>query len=143
MEKRGFSLIELSVVLVIIGLLVGVLVAARSLRSTAQVQAVITDFGKYKTAAIQYKEKYYYWPGDDPNATNVWQEIPANGNGDGQIYGGGTFYAYSGGYNGISLPGEITLAFQELAMSGFIAGTYNAASTGFYYTRHKLTKGRD
>ena len=119
--KKGFSLIELSVVIVIIGLLVGVLVAARSIRNTAQVQAVISDFGKYKQAAVQYKEKYYYWPGDDPGAGSVWAELNGgHGDGNGQI-GDNTDYCIDAGCIDFTEP---PLAFQELALAGFITGDY-------------------
>ena len=134
--KKGFSLVELSVVLVIIGLLIGVLIAAQSLSTSAKVQAVVSDFGKYKAAAVGYKEKYYYWPGDFPDAGITWQGNNGyRGDGDGKISGCGNTTApvlscaSSGSTGSISLPGEATLAFQELVYSSFITGSFSDQSS--------------
>jgi prepilin-type N-terminal cleavage/methylation domain-containing protein len=99
-RRSGFTLIELSIVLVVIGLIVGGVIAGQSLMRSSQLQSIISDQAKYVEAAKQFREKYGFWPGDFPNATTSWGAMttcpPAagssssgiltcNGNGDSQI----------------------------------------------------------
>jgi len=71
-RRSGFTLIELSIVLVVIGLIVGGVIAGQSLMRSSQLQSIISDQAKYVEAAKQFREKYGFWPGDFPNATTSW-----------------------------------------------------------------------
>lgn len=62
--KNGFTLIELSIVLVTIGLLVGGVLVGQDLIKGAEVRAQITQIEKFNTAANTFYGKYGYLPGD-------------------------------------------------------------------------------
>jgi prepilin-type N-terminal cleavage/methylation domain-containing protein len=66
----AFTLIEMSIVLVIIGLIVGGVLAGQSLINAAAVRATISQIEKYQTNT--FRGKYGYLPGDikDPDASN-------------------------------------------------------------------------
>lgn len=63
-HKQGFTLIEMSVVLVIIGLIVGGVLAGRSLIEQACERAQITQIERYRTATNTFYGKYNALPGD-------------------------------------------------------------------------------
>src|ERR1700722_13612838 len=65
--KAGFTLIELSIVLVIIGLIIGGVLVGRELISAAQIRAQISQIEKYNSAANTFRGKYGYLPGDIPD----------------------------------------------------------------------------
>ncbi len=65
-SKNGFTLIELSIVLVIIGLIVGGVLVGRDLIKTAEIRAQITQIEEIKTAINTFIVKYGYLPGDMP-----------------------------------------------------------------------------
>ena len=60
--KRGLTLVELSIVLVIIGLLVGGILAAQSMISTAKLQKLVRDLSQYEIATNNFKLNYNYYP---------------------------------------------------------------------------------
>lgn len=64
--KGGFTLVELSIVLVIIGLLIGGILAAQSMISTAKINAQVRQFGQFDAMVMSFKTKYNYLPGDAP-----------------------------------------------------------------------------
>lgn len=70
--KHGFTLVELSIVLVILGLLVGGVLAGQSLIKAAELRAVTTEYTNYVTAINTFKGKYFALPGDMPNAVRYW-----------------------------------------------------------------------
>jgi prepilin-type N-terminal cleavage/methylation domain-containing protein len=87
---RGFTLIELSIVLVIIGLIVGGVLVGRDLIAAAGLRATISQIEKYNAAVNAFHLKYDCLPGDCPNATNYLPNLAntwgtGNGNGDGII----------------------------------------------------------
>lgn len=97
---RGFSLVELSIVLVILGLLTGGILAGQSLIRAAELRSIGTDLARYHSAFLGFRDKYMNIPGDMQNAykffstdtrcttnTNVWKENAngCNGDGDGSI----------------------------------------------------------
>lgn len=112
-DKKGFTLIELSIVLVIIGLIVGSVLVGQDLIRAAQIRAVISDVEQYQTAALTFKLKYNCLPGDCPNATTFWgtravsncgasttpssnaDKATCDGNGDKIIWGAAGTQAYS------------------------------------------------
>lgn len=55
---RAFTLVELSIVLVIIGLLVGGVLAGTSMLKQSELQTVISDYTKYSTAIAQFTQQY-------------------------------------------------------------------------------------
>lgn len=61
---RGFTLIELSIVLVIIGLIVGSVLAGQELIRSAASRAQITQIEKYNQAVNAFRSKYRGMPGD-------------------------------------------------------------------------------
>ncbi len=72
MRQKAFTLVELSIVLVVIGLLVGGIIAGDSLIHSSRVRGVIADRDKYALAISAFKEKYRAMPGDMANATQFW-----------------------------------------------------------------------
>lgn len=124
--KRGFSLVELSIVLVILGLLVGGVLSGQSLIRAAELRAVSTEYSRYVTAAASFRDKYFAIPGDMNNATSFWgasSSCPGtagtgtqtcNGNGNGQLDGPAAASQY----------GEWFTFWQHLASAGMIEGNY-------------------
>src|ERR1700743_3469732 len=64
MAARGFPLIELSIVLVIIGLIVGGILVGQDMIKAAEVRAQISQIEKYNQAVNTFKAKFQAIPGD-------------------------------------------------------------------------------
>jgi prepilin-type N-terminal cleavage/methylation domain-containing protein len=138
-QQRGFSLIELSIVLVILGLLAGGILAGQSLIRAAELRTVATEYQRYTTAIYSFRDKYFALPGDMSNATRFWtaqDSTPAtcqttassgaatcDGNGDGQI-ADSTY--------------EMFRAWQHLANAGLIEGSYTGVKSGTLNDSHAL-----
>lgn len=93
---RGFTLIEISIVLVVIGLIVGGILVGRDLIKAAELRKVVTQKEQIQTAVMTFRLKYNALPGDMPNATNFWGTaancfavttgtLTCNGNGNGAL----------------------------------------------------------
>lgn len=68
LRSRGFTLIELSMVLVIIGLLVGGVLLGKDLIRAAETRGTISQITKFATGANGFRLKYGFLPGDIPPA---------------------------------------------------------------------------
>ncbi|MDG1287883.1 MAG: prepilin-type N-terminal cleavage/methylation domain-containing protein [Rickettsiales bacterium] len=139
-RHQGFTLLELSIVLVIIGLIIGGITVGQDLIRSAELNSVINDVNKYKTAVNTFKLKYNALPGDMDNATAYWgaaHATPAtcyttastgtetcDGDADGIIS------TADGGTNA----SERWRAWQHLANGGIISGNFTgvAGSVGIY-----------
>jgi prepilin-type N-terminal cleavage/methylation domain-containing protein len=98
---NGFTLIELSIVLVIIGLIVGGVLVGQNLIDAAAVRAQISQIEKYNTAANTFRGKYGYLPGDIPNPYAAQFGFLPRGTYKGQGDGNGVIQSItmSGGFN--------------------------------------------
>lgn len=72
MNRAAFSLVELSIVLVILGLLVGGILAGQSLIRSSELRAVGTEYDRYIAATYAFRDKYLGLPGDISNAVSFW-----------------------------------------------------------------------
>ncbi len=120
-RQSGFTLIELSLVIVIIGLIVAGITVGQSLVRSSKIRAVITDKDKYVSALNTFKLEYNGLPGDLLNASSYFSgALSGNGNG---------FIEYAGA------DAECLQAWLHLARAGLISGTYTGtgASTNFAY----------
>lgn len=124
-KARGFSLVEISVVLVVIGLIIGGVIAGASMVRNSQLQGVISDVKRYDTAIGNFKTRYKELPGDFFTATTEWgtaAACPAAGTGTQTCNGNG---------NGYVEPGQETFRFwQHLVNAGLIEGNYTGADGG-------------
>ncbi|MFM9890490.1 MAG: type II secretion system protein, partial [Rickettsiales bacterium] len=88
--RYGFSLVELSIVLVILGLLTGGILSGQSLIRAAELRSVSTEYNRYVTAVQTFRDKYFALPGDMTNAQSFWGSsancpgTSAQGNTDGK-----------------------------------------------------------
>ena len=83
-HSSGFTLVELSVVIVIIGLIVAGVVGGQSLVKSSKINAQIIDFNKFEVAYNAFKLEYDAVPGDMRNASSYWAGS-TNGDGNGRI----------------------------------------------------------
>ncbi len=81
---RGFTLIELAMVLVIVGLVIGGILVGREMIRSATISQVARNYNLYATAYITFKDKYNCIPGDCGNATKFG--LGSNGDSDGKIW---------------------------------------------------------
>jgi prepilin-type N-terminal cleavage/methylation domain-containing protein len=96
-KQNGFTLVELSIVLVIIGLIVGGVVGGQSLIHSAMIGKITTDLHKYTTAIRTYEDAYDALPGDHIDAQDYFGtncSAPCNGDGDGNIAGNEIYYVW-------------------------------------------------
>ena len=115
-DNKGFTLIELSIVIVIIGLIVAGVVGGQSLVRQAKVRGIITEYNQYMVATNSFKLEYDGLPGDLINANDYG--IGTSGDGNKLIYGAnvGT--------------GELYYSFAHLANAGLIKGQFTGADAG-------------
>jgi len=69
--KKGFTLVELAIVLVIIGLLVGGILVGQSLISSAKINGVIREESQYLAAVRLFKAQFNGLPGDSSKASRL------------------------------------------------------------------------
>ncbi len=84
-RRQAFTLIELSIVLVVIGLIVGGVMVGRNLIYVANVRKTVAQVEQFNTAVNAFKSKYNCLPGDCINASNFAFNPSSNGNGDGVV----------------------------------------------------------
>lgn len=118
-KQHGFTLIEIAIVLVIIGLLLGGVLKGQELITSARVRNLISQQDGVKAAYFGFLDRFRALPGDysqaNPNIANV--AAGANGNNNGRIEsiaGGGTI-------------DEHIAAWDHLSKAGFINGSYTYA----------------
>ena len=63
-REDGFTLVELSIVLVIIGLIIGGILAGQDMIRAAEVRSTIAQIEKFNTSVNTFRDKYAYIPGD-------------------------------------------------------------------------------
>jgi prepilin-type N-terminal cleavage/methylation domain-containing protein len=121
--EAGFTLVELAIVLVVMGLLAVAAVSGRSLIRSAELKTVITNVQSYRIAVDNFKTQYEGLPGDLKNASNFWGltacgGVAANCNGDGKI-----------GTGAVTDDTEVYYAWYQLSIAQLIAGTYSGTGT--------------
>jgi len=79
-SRHGFSLVELSIVLVILGLLVGGVLAGQTLIRAAEMRDITVSAERYRVSSYAFRDKYLAYPGDITNATAFWGTLAGTGN---------------------------------------------------------------
>ncbi len=125
--RAGFTLIELSIVLVIIGLIVGGVLVGQDLIRAAGVRATVTQIEKYNTAVNTFRGKFGYLPGDI-NATAAAQfGFAARGILAGQGDGNGVLQGDSPSGWGVGLipfSGETEMFWVDLSKADLVDGSF-------------------
>lgn len=90
MHRNGFTLVELSIVLVIIGLIIGGVLTGQQIIQNARINNAVNGIQAYQAQFQTYEQNYGAKPGDDPSALTRFPSLAeitnvANGNGDGKI----------------------------------------------------------
>ena len=75
--ERGFTLVEIAIVLVLIGLLLGGILKGQEMVNQAKIKNIIADFSGLSAAYLGYQDRYRAVPGDDLNAGTLYQYNPA------------------------------------------------------------------
>src|SRR5262249_49275444 len=117
-KQSGFTLIEIAIVLVIIGLLLGGVLKGQELITSARVRNIVSQQDGIKAAYFGFLDRYRALPGDYDQAFNNIANVSnaacngGNRNGNGRI----------------EAPTENILAWEHLSKAGFINGSYTCAA---------------
>ncbi|HEU5047732.1 MAG TPA: prepilin-type N-terminal cleavage/methylation domain-containing protein [Rickettsiales bacterium] len=128
----GFTLIELSIVLVIIGLIVGGILTGAELINNASMRAQATQLERYNTAVNTFRSQYGGIPGD-LNASLASQfgftsRSGAQGHGDGNgVLEGACFSSCSQPAYSWDEGGETLFFWEDLSSANYIDGNFNTA----------------
>ena len=124
-RQSGFTLVEIAIVLVIIGLLIGGVLKGREMITNAKIKRIENDFAGVSAAIYAYQDRYGALPGDDPSASTRFAGTWAasdNGDGNGNI---------SGGWNSTNNASESRKIWKHLRGSGLIAGPVDGTDASY------------
>lgn len=109
----GFTLVELAIVMVIVGLMLGGVFKGQALIDNARVRSISTEISGIRTAWYSFQERYRSLPGDFPNASVQIDSAAEPGDGNGRI----------------DDSRERAGVWQQLSLAGFINGSYDGSQS--------------
>ena len=129
--RSGFTLIEMSIVLVIIGLIVGGILVGQDLIASAAIRSQISQIERYNTAVYTFRGKYGFLPGDIPDPQASQFGFAARGTGRAQGDGNGLLEGAFGGSATARMTqtaGETALFWRDLSTALLIDGSFSSAT---------------
>ncbi len=137
-QQSGFTLVEIAIVLVIIGLLLGGILKGQELINSAKAKSYASDFRVIQTSLYGFQDRFKAIPGDYASAaTNITGATNATTGGtlgNGQI---------EGAWDSANPGDESCLAWQHLRLAGFLAGSTTVSCTaGSDYLQKNADGGR-
>ena len=123
-RNKGFTLIEIAVVIVIIGVIASAIVAGQELVKQSELRSIMTELENHKVAYKLFVQTYGKAPGDFPKGSLYWPNGSTgcasgsgacDGNGDGLIS-----YSQSGGPSGVGGVNENVIALRQMKMAGML-----------------------
>lgn len=128
-KQAGFTLVEIAIVLVIIGLLLGGVLKGQELINQAKIKNIANDLNGVSAAIYAYQDRYKRLPGDDPGQTR-WSVAGSaltvttdQGDGDNTI-------EPAGGYSSTTNTDETRKFWLNLRLAGFVAGATDTIANG-------------
>jgi len=109
-KTAGFTLVELALVLVIIGLLITGVLKGEALIQNAKIKKLVNQKDSLAAAYYAFYDRYGAYPGDE-NLPSAPTNDTHNGNQNGQITGNEYWYL-----------------FEDLVLAGIINGSYNGTA---------------
>ena len=138
-QQSGFTLVEIAIVLVIIGLLLGGILKGQELINSAKAKSFAQDFRTIQTALYGYQDRFKAIPGDHASVVSnvsgaTAATTPAGTVGNGQI---------NGVWDSVTGTDESCLFWQHLRLAGFLAGpTIVSCAAGADYLQKNADGGR-
>ncbi|HNH34476.1 MAG TPA: prepilin-type N-terminal cleavage/methylation domain-containing protein [Rhodocyclaceae bacterium] len=127
-KQSGFTLVEIAIVLVIIGLLLGGVLKGQELINSAKVKNMAGDFRNISTFVYAYQDKFRALPGDDTAVVNhvgagaTVATTPAGSVGNARL---------NGTWNSATATDETYLFWQHVRLAGLATGTTNTAAADY------------
>jgi prepilin-type N-terminal cleavage/methylation domain-containing protein len=112
-DQAGFTLVEIAIVMVIIGLLIGGVLKGQAMIENAKVKRVVKQADELRASIMTFYDKYGVYPGDENLANVPPGGGDAAGNANGQMG------------NTAAERGDL---FVDLSLAGLISGTYNGTN---------------
>lgn len=109
-NQSGFTLVEIAIVMVIIGLLIGGVLKGQAMIQNAKVKRVVKQADELRAAVNTFYDKYGVYPGDE-NKAAIPPGTDTEGDGDGVIEAT-----------------EDEGLFMDLQLAGLISGSYNGTN---------------
>lgn len=135
-RSKGFTIVEMAVVLIISTLLMGATLKGQQLINVAKVKQLAADFSNIPMMIYGYQDKYKAIPGDDRNAANRFSGMAASvQNGDGEGLIAGKWFQFNS-------TTDSSLIWQHLRLAGLMSGETDLWSAN-YMPQNSLGKSID
>lgn len=150
MKRSGFTLIELAIVLIVVGLILGGITKGYELVRQSKIRDTLTDISSYNAAINTFRVKYKYLPGDFVNAYTYGVDQPKGGAAnvsatvDAQNDGNGDGLLQNSAGNFTTNTGEIANFWMHLSNVKLIKEEYDItppANVGDYFPRIGVGNG--
>jgi prepilin-type N-terminal cleavage/methylation domain-containing protein len=124
-QQSGFTLVEIAIVLVIIGLLLGGILKGQELINSAKVKNLANDFRVIPTYIYAFQDKFKALPGDD---AQVDAHVSGATKADAANLGNGVI---NGHWNSTTATDESFLFWQHVRLANLAAGPTDTGDTTY------------